>query len=61
MGDTSKRFRDRARDCLNVPKGARHQCDRIILEEMAAELEDEANRIDAEETKHRPVQIDPKS
>ena len=49
MGDDAKRFHDRARDCLNVAKGARHQADRIILEEMAAELEAEAKRIDAEE------------
>ena len=49
MGDDAKRFHDRARDCLNVAKRARHQADRIILEEMAAELEAEAKKIDAEE------------
>ena len=49
MGDDAKRFHDRARDCLNVAKGARHEADRIILEEMAAELEAEAKKIDAEE------------
>ncbi len=49
MGDGAKRFHDRARDCLNVAKGARHEADRIILEEMAAELEAEAKKIDAEE------------
>ena len=49
MPDSAKRFRDRARDCLNVAKGARHEADRTILEDMAAELEAEAKKIDAED------------
>ena len=49
MADSAKRFRDRARDCLNVAKDTRHDADRIILEEMAAELEAEAKKIDAAE------------
>lgn len=49
MSDATDRFRDRARDCLNLAKGARYESDRIMLEEIAADLEDEAKRIDAEE------------
>ena len=47
MPDTSKRFRDRALDC-NLAKSARSEVDASILEDMAAELEEEANTIDAE-------------
>ena len=61
MGDDAKRFRDRARDCLNVAKSARHQADRIILEEMAAELEAEAKKIDAEELLRNAVNQSAKS
>ena len=49
MGDRARRFRDRARDCLNLSKGARHRVDRIMLEEIGAELESEAKVIDVEE------------
>ena len=49
MPDLVKRFRDRARDCLNLAKGARHEVDMIMLEEIAAELEAEAKRIEREE------------
>lgn len=49
MGDRAQRFRDRGRDCLNLAKGARHRVDRIMLEEIGAELEAEAKVIDAEE------------
>ena len=48
MPDDAQRFRDRARDCLNVAKGTKHEADRIILEEMAADLVAEAKRIEAE-------------
>lgn len=48
MPDTSKRFRDRALDCRNLAKSARSEVDTSILEDMAAELEEEANKIDAE-------------
>lgn len=49
MSDAANRFRDRARDCLNLAKSARYYGDRIMLEEMAADLNDEAKRIDAQE------------
>lgn len=49
MPDDAQRFRDRARDCLNVAKSTKNEADRTILEDMAAELEAEAKRIDAEE------------
>ena len=48
MPDNSKRFRDRALDCRNLAKSARSEVDASILEDMAAELEEEANKIDAE-------------
>ena len=48
MPDTSKRFRDRALDCRNLAKSARSEVDASILEDMAAELEEEANKIDPE-------------
>lgn len=54
MSDAANRFRDRARDCLNLAKGARYEGDRIMLEEIAADLEDEAKRIDAEERLKSP-------
>jgi len=41
-------FRDRARDCRNLAKGARNQADRMMLEDIAAELEAEARRIVAD-------------
>jgi hypothetical protein len=47
--DLRQRLRERARDCLNLAKGARHEVDRIMLEEIAAELEMEAKRVPAEE------------
>ena len=47
MGDDAKRFRTRAQDCRNLAKGARHQCDREMLEDIAADLEEEADKIDA--------------
>ena len=62
MSEAADRFRDRARDCLNLAKGARYEGDRIMLEEIAADLEDEAKRIDAEErlnsSKRPPAQND---
>jgi hypothetical protein len=48
MGDNAERFRNRAKDCLNLSKGARHNADRIMLEEIAAELEAEARQIEIE-------------
>ena len=48
MSDTAKRFRDRARDCLNLAKGARHRVDRIMLEEIADDLSAEADKIEAQ-------------
>ena len=44
MPDTSKRFRDRALDCRNLAKSARSEVDASILEDMAAELEEEPTR-----------------
>ena len=61
MGDKANRFRERAKTCLNLAKGARHQVDRIMLEDLAAELEAEAKLVDQERAaKDRPAQDDPK-
>ena len=49
MSPDAERFRQRARDCLNVAKGTHLLADRTVLEEMADELSAEADKIDAEE------------
>lgn len=46
--DTVQRLRHRARDCRDL--AARDQIDRRTLEEIAAELDVEADKIEAEET-----------
>ena len=46
----AQRFRDRAVDCRALAQGARTQADKVVLEELAAELDAEAERIEAEET-----------
>ena len=50
MSDIAKRFRDRATDCRNLAKSARYVCDATMLEDLAADLEAEAGRIDQEES-----------
>lgn len=45
MSDARK-FRDRARDCRALAKGARNPADAALLEEIADELEGEAEKID---------------
>lgn len=46
MSYDAQRFRDRARDCMNLAKSARSDVDAAMLEEMAAELLEEADRIE---------------
>jgi hypothetical protein len=48
MADDAKRFRDRARDCRALAKGARNKEDAAMLEEIAEELDAEALKIGAE-------------
>lgn len=48
MLNSSKRFRSRAIDCRNLAKGARHSADVDMLEEIAAELDEEADRIECD-------------
>jgi hypothetical protein len=48
MSDDAKRFRSRAIDCRNLAKGARDSADAVMLEEIAAELDEEADRIECE-------------
>jgi hypothetical protein len=45
--DDAKRFRDRAIDCRALAKSARSEIDAAMLEDIAAELDDEADKIDA--------------
>jgi len=47
--DDAKRFRDRARDCRNVASGTKYEVDRRMLEDMAVELDAEADIIEAED------------
>lgn len=49
MAADSERFRLRAQDCMNLAKSARNVEDAAMLEEIAAELLEEADRIEAEE------------
>ena len=49
MSEDAKRFRDRANDCRVLAKSARYEMDAAMLEEIAAELDEEARRIEAEE------------
>jgi hypothetical protein len=55
MSDDAKRFRDRARDCRNIAIGTKYEVDRQMLEDMAAELESEADQIDAEAEEARSL------
>lgn len=48
MSDDAKRFRARAIDCRALAKSARSQIDAAMLEDIAAELDAEARRIDSE-------------
>ena len=49
MPDNAKRFRARAIDCRALAKSARNQIDATMLEDIAAELDSEARKIEAEE------------
>jgi len=51
MPDDAKRFRDRATECRALAKGTRNQEDAELLEEIAAELDEEARKIGAERVK----------
>jgi len=48
MPNDAQRLRERALTCRNLAKSARSEVDASILEDMAAELEDEARLIDLE-------------
>lgn len=51
MSDEAKRFRDHAKECRVLAKGARNMADTEMLEEIAAEMDEEARGIDAEAAK----------
>ena len=50
---TAKHLRDRAKDCLNLAKGARGQADRIMLEEIAEEFNAEALKVERAEATYQ--------
>jgi hypothetical protein len=56
MSDDAKRFRDQAKDCRVLAKSARDQVDATMLEEIAAELDAEAESIENEEEACRQQQ-----
>ena len=49
MSFTAEQLRRRALDCRNVAKGARTEVDRTMLEDIAAELDAEARRLQRHE------------
>lgn len=53
MSDSAKRFRDRARDCLDLARTARNEADRMMLNDIAADLLAEADKIEAEDAAAR--------
>jgi hypothetical protein len=55
MSTDAHRWRERARDCRILAKTAGSAVDATMLEDIAAELDDEARKIDAEE---RPLRQD---
>jgi hypothetical protein len=48
MSDDAKRFRARAIDCRALAKSAGNEIDAAMLEDIAAELDAEARRIEVE-------------
>jgi len=50
-----KHFRDRATDCRNLASSARTEVDRSVLENLAAELDAEADKIEAEAPTDKPI------
>lgn len=57
MPDDAQRFRERAINCRAVAQGTRNQTDSALLEDMAAELDAEADRIDQEEAERAAVRV----
>ena len=55
MSFTAQYFRDRARDCRALSKSARSEVDAAMLEDIAFEMEEEADRMIAEEAAKRPA------
>ena len=49
MSEESGRFRDRAKQCRDLSKGARSAVDREALEHMADDLDAEADKIEEED------------
>jgi hypothetical protein len=49
MSDEAKRFRQRAYDCRQLAKGARDRRDQRLLEDIADDLEVEADKMDDED------------
>lgn len=53
MSDESNRFRARARQCRELAEVAKDDHSRQTLSQMAVDLSEEADRIDAEEASRR--------
>ena len=51
MGDVAEQFRKRAQQCRDLAAAARDEHSRNTLTEIAVELDEEANKIDAENQK----------
>jgi hypothetical protein len=49
MSEDAERFRNRAKDCRRLAANARDEDARRTLTELAAELDEEADKIEAEE------------
>lgn len=56
MTDESDRFRKRATQCRRLSNDARNSLDRAQLEQMAEDLDAEADKIEREEAFLKPMQ-----
>jgi hypothetical protein len=61
MSEEADRFRRRAQQCRDLAERARDDYSRITLAQMARELEEEADKIDAEEVAEPKPQTDGKA
>ena len=61
MGEDAERFRGRARHCRILAKDARDGEARRTLNQMSNELDEEADRLDAEEVASPKIIIRPTS
>lgn len=55
MMRSPKHLRERARDCLNLSKSVRTGSDRSLLEDIAAEMNATAGRLEAQKADPEPT------